>query len=257
LPAHREARSAMKRSETIYGMHAVRAMLERHADRVLNVRLAQQRDDPRVRELLELARRHGRKVERIDMGALRQELGEVAHQGVAAEITPLLPWTEDELLTALQTVQAPLLLALDGVQDPHNLGACLRTADACGALAVIVPRDRAAQLTPAVRKVAAGAAETTPVVAVTNLVRTLKLLKESGLWIVGADAAATVAARAVDLRGPLVLVLGAEGTGVRQLTRQNCDFLVSLPQRGAVESLNVSVAAAMLLYEALRQREAP
>ena len=257
MPAHREARSAMKRSETIYGMHAVRAMLERHADRVLNVRLAQQRDDPRVRELLELARRHGRKVERIDMGALRQELGDVAHQGVAAEITPLLPWTEDELLTALQTVQAPLLLALDGVQDPHNLGACLRTADACGALAVIVPRDRAAQLTPAVRKVAAGAAETTPVVAVTNLVRTLKLLKESGLWIVGADAAATVAARAVDLRGPLVLVLGAEGTGLRQLTRQNCDFLVSLPQRGAVESLNVSVAAAMLLYEALRQREAP
>ena len=257
MPAHREARSAMKRSETIYGMHAVRAMLERHADRVLNVRLAQQRDDPRVRELLELARRHGRKVERIDMGALRQELGDVAHQGVAAEITPLPPWTEDELLTALQTVQAPLLLALDGVQDPHNLGACLRTADACGALAVIVPRDRAAQLTPAVRKVAAGAAETTPVVAVTNLVRTLKLLKESGLWIVGADAAATVAARAVDLRGPLVLVLGAEGTGLRQLTRQNCDFLVSLPQRGAVESLNVSVAAAMLLYEALRQREAP
>ena len=257
MPAHREARSAMKRSETIYGMHAVRAMLERHADRVLNVRLAQQRDDPRVRELLELARRHGRKVERIDMGALRQELGDVAHQGVAAEITPLLPWTEDELLTALQTVQAPLLLALDGVQDPHNLGACLRTADACGALAVIVPRDRAAQLTPAVRKVAAGAAETTPVVAVTNLVRTLKLLKESGLWIVGADAAATTAARAVDLRGPLVLVLGAEGTGLRQLTRQNCDFLVSLPQRGAVESLNVSVAAAMLLYEALRQREAP
>ena len=257
MPAHGEARSAMKRTETIYGMHAVRALLERHADRVLNVRIAQQRDDPRVRELLELARRHGRKVERIDMGSLRHELGDVVHQGVAAEITPLPPWSEDELLTALQTVQAPLLLALDGVQDPHNLGACLRTADACGALAMIVPRDRAAQLTPAVRKVAAGAAETTPVVAVTNLVRTLKLLKESGLWIVGADAAATTAARAVDLRGPLVLVLGAEGTGLRQLTRQNCDFLVSLPQRGAVESLNVSVAAAMLLYEALRQREAP
>ena len=257
MPAHGEARSAMKRTETIYGMHAVRALLERHADRVLNVRIAQQRDDPRARDLLELARRHGRKVERVDMGSLRHELGDVAHQGVAAEITPLPPWSEDELLTALQTAQAPLLLALDGVQDPHNLGACLRTADACGALAVIVPRDRAAQLTPAVRKVAAGAAETTPVVAVTNLVRTLKLLTESGLWIVGADAAATMAARAVDLRGPLVLVLGAEGTGLRQLTRQNCDFLVSLPQRGAVESLNVSVAAAMLLYEALRQREAP
>ena len=246
----------MKRSETIYGMHAVRVMLERHAERVLNVRLAEQRDDPRARAIEELARRHERPLQRVDLHALRQQLGDVAHQGVAAEITPLPPWSEDGLLDALQSAQAPLLLALDGVQDPHTLGACLRTADACGALAVIVPRDRAAQLTPAVRKVAAGAAETTPVVVVTNLVRTLKLLKEAGLWIVGADAAAEKAARQVDLRGPVVLVLGAEGTGLRQLTRQNCDFLVHLPQRGTVESLNVSVAAAMLLYEALRQREA-
>ncbi|HZC86696.1 MAG TPA: 23S rRNA (guanosine(2251)-2'-O)-methyltransferase RlmB [Steroidobacteraceae bacterium] len=251
-----EARSAMKPSETIYGMHAVRVMLERHADRVLTVRLAEQRDDPRVRAIEELARRHQRPVQRVDAHSLRQQLGDVAHQGVAAEITPLPPWSEDELLAALQAVRAPLLLALDGVQDPHNLGACLRTADACGALAVIVPRDRAAQLTPTVRKVAAGAAETTPVVTVTNLVRSLKLLKEAGLWIVGADAEAAQPARAVDLRGPIVLVLGAEGSGLRHLTRQNCDFLVSLPQRGAVESLNVSVAAAMLLYEALRQREA-
>ena len=250
-----EARSAMKPSETIYGMHAVRIMLERHPDRVLAVSLAEQRDDPRARAIEELARRHQRPVQRVDAHSLRQQLGDVAHQGVAAEITPLPPWSEDELLAALQAVRTPLLLALDGVQDPHNLGACLRTADACGALAVIVPRDRAAQLTPTVRKVAAGAAETTPVVTVTNLVRSLKLLKEAGLWIVGADAEAAKPARAVDLRGPIVLVLGAEGTGLRHLTRQNCDFLVSLPQRGAVESLNVSVAAAMLLYEALRQRE--
>ncbi|HEY6823903.1 MAG TPA: 23S rRNA (guanosine(2251)-2'-O)-methyltransferase RlmB [Steroidobacteraceae bacterium] len=245
----------MKQSETIYGMHAVRVMLERHAQRVLNVRLAAQRDDPRAREIEQLAREAERPVQRIDMHALRQQLGAVAHQGVAAEITPLPPWSEDELLEALQSARAPLLLALDGVQDPHNLGACLRSADACGALAVIVPRDRAAQLTATVRKVAAGAAETTPVVAVTNLVRTLKLLKDAGLWIVGADAAAAVPAREVDLKGPVVLVLGAEGTGLRHSTRQNCDFLVSLPQRGAVESLNVSVAAAMLLYEALRQRD--
>jgi len=245
----------MKPSETIYGMHAVRVMLERHPDRVLTVRLAEQRDDPRARGIEELARRHQRPVQRVDMHSLRQQLGDVAHQGVAAEITPLPPWSEDELLAALQAVRTPLLLALDGVQDPHNLGACLRTADACGALALIVPRDRAAQLTPTVRKVAAGAAETTPVVTVTNLVRSLKLLKEAGLWIVGADAEAAKPARAVDLRGPIVLVLGAEGTGLRHLTRQNCDFLVSLPQRGAVESLNVSVAAAMLLYEALRQRD--
>jgi 23S rRNA (guanosine2251-2'-O)-methyltransferase len=245
----------MKHSETIYGIHAVRVMLERHADRVLSVRLAERRDDPRARAIEALALRHQRPVERVDLNSLRQQLGDVAHQGVAAEITSLPPWSEDELLAALQVARAPLLLALDGVQDPHNLGACLRTADACGALAVIVPRDRAAQLTPAVRKVAAGAAETTPVVTVTNLVRTLKLLKEAGLWIVGADLEAAKPARGVDLRGPIALVLGAEGAGLRQLTRQNCDFLVSLPQRGAVESLNVSVAAAMLLYEALRQRE--
>jgi 23S rRNA (guanosine2251-2'-O)-methyltransferase len=244
----------MSSSDTIYGLHAVRAMLERHAARVLTVHLAEQRQDPRVRVIEDLARRHERPVHRVDAEGLRKLVGEVAHQGVAADVTPLPPWSEDDLVIALQEAQKPLLLALDGVQDPHNLGACLRTADACGALAVIVPRDRAAQLTPTVRKVAVGAAETTPVVAVTNLVRTLKLLKEAGLWVVGADAAATSAAHEVDLKGAVVLVLGAEGTGLRHLTRQHCDFMVRLPQLGAVESLNVSVAAGMLLYEALRQR---
>lgn len=240
--------------ETIFGLHAVRIMLERHPERVRTVRLAERRDDLRLRAIEELARNQQRPVERVDAHALKKLLGEVVHQGVAADITPLPPWGEDELLAALQSASAPLLLALDGVQDPHNLGACLRSADACGALAVIVPKDRAAQLTPAARKVAAGAAETTPVVAVTNLVRTLKLLKEAGLWVVGADAAAERSADAVDLKGPAVLVLGAEGAGLRHLTRQNCDFLVRLPQLGAVESLNVSVAAGMLLYETARQR---
>jgi 23S rRNA (guanosine2251-2'-O)-methyltransferase len=244
----------MKSAETIFGLHPVRIMLERHPQRVLTVRLAERRDDPRVRAIEELARKQQRPVERVDAQALARVLGDVVHQGVAAEISPLPPWSEDELLAALQSAAAPLLLALDGVQDPHNLGACLRTADACGVLAVIVPRDRASQLTPAARKVAAGAAETTPVVAVTNLARALKLLKEAGLWVVGADAAAQQNADAVDLKGPVVLVLGAEGTGLRQLTRQTCDFLVRLPQLGAVESLNVSVAAGMLLYEAARQR---
>ena len=244
----------MKSAETIFGLHAVRMMLERHPERVRTLRLAERRDDPRMRAIQELARRRALPVERVDSETLTRQLGDVVHQGVAAQITPLPPWSEDELLAALQDKQAPLLLALDGVQDPHNLGACLRTADACGALAVIVPKDRAAQLTPAARKVAAGAAETTPVVAVTNLVRALKLLKEAGLWVVGADAAAEKSADTVDLSGPVVLVLGAEGAGLRHLTRQNCDFLVQLPQLGAVESLNVSVAAGMLLYEAVRQR---
>ena len=246
----------MKGTQTIYGVHAVRMMLERHPARVVTLRLAERREDPRVRAIEELARQHQRPVQRLDMHALRELLGDVAHQGVAADVTPLAPWTEDQLLAALQDARSPLLLALDGVQDPHNLGACLRTADACAVLAVIVPRDRAAQLTPAARKVAVGAAETTPVVAVTNLVRTLKLLKDAGLWVIGADAAAQKTAAGLDLRGPVVLVLGAEGTGLRHLTRQHCDFLARLPQLGAVESLNVSVAAGMLLYEALRQRGA-
>jgi 23S rRNA (guanosine2251-2'-O)-methyltransferase len=241
--------------QRIYGLHAVRMMLERHAARVRRVYLAERRADARVRAIEELAQRHARDVQRVEPRALQQLLGDVAHQGVAAEIEPLAPWSEDALLTALQAAVAPLLLALDGVQDPHNLGACLRTADACGALALIVPRDRAAQLTPAARKVAAGAAESTPVVTVTNLVRTLRLLTEAGLWVVGADAAAQQRADAVDLKGPVVLVLGGEGGGLRQLTRAHCDFMVSLPQRGAVESLNVSVAAGMLLYECVRQRD--
>jgi 23S rRNA (guanosine2251-2'-O)-methyltransferase len=245
-------------SQTIYGLHTVRVMLQKHPDRVTAVRMTEGRNDPRAREIDELARSRQIPVQRVDPGALKQALGDVAHQGVVADIRPLPPWTEDDLLTAVQAAaharKAPLVLALDGVQDPHNLGACLRTADACGALAVLVPRDRAAQVTPVVRKVAVGAAETTPVVSVTNLVRALKLLKEAGLWVVGADAAAPQRADEVDLRGGLVLVLGAEGAGLRHLTQQTCDWMVRLPQFGAVESLNVSVAAGMLLYEAVRQR---
>ncbi len=240
--------------ELVYGLHAVRALLLRHPERVRRVQLAERRDDPRAREIEQLAQRHGVGLGRVDAERIRQLVGEVNHQGVIAEVEPLPPWSEDVLLEALQSHAAPLLLALDGVQDPHNLGACLRTADACGALAVTVPRDRAAHMTATVRKVAAGAAETTPLVTVTNLVRTLKLLKDAGLWIYGADAEAQRAAHEADFTGSAVLVLGAEGSGLRQLTRQTCDVMVRLPQLGAVESLNVSVAAGMLLYEAVRQR---
>lgn len=243
-----------KALQIIYGVHAVRAMLQRHPVRIIVIKLAERRDDPRVREIEELARKQSRSVQRVSNEALKHQLGDVAHQGVVAEIEPLPPWTEDDLVSALEKATNPLLLVLDGVQDPHNLGACLRTADACGALAVVVPKDRAVQLNPTVRKVAVGAAETTPVVAVTNLVRTLKLLKEAGVWIVGADADAPKRAHEVDLKGAIALTLGAEGAGLRQLTRQTCDFMVRLPQLGAVESLNVSVAAGMLLYEVVRQR---
>jgi 23S rRNA (guanosine2251-2'-O)-methyltransferase len=241
-------------SERIYGLHTVRALLQRAPHRVLRIYLQQGREDQRAAEISALARAAERPLERVAASRLRGWVGEVAHQGVVAEIAPLAPLREDEFYARLGAARDPLVLALDGVQDPHNLGACLRTADACGALALIVPRDRAATLNAAARKVAAGAAETTPVVTVTNLARCLKLVKDAGLWIVGADASAPQDAADVDLTGGRCLVLGAEGAGLRELTRRNCDWLVRLPNLGTVESLNVSVAAGMLLYEALRQR---
>ncbi len=244
----------MSGTERIYGLHAVRAVLARDPARVVQAILTDRRDDRRIAEIEALARAAGVSVRRVDAQALSKLAGEGVHQGVVAEVRPMPPWVEDDLLAALREARTPLVLALDGVQDPHNLGACLRTADACGVLAVIVPKDRAAQVNATVRKVAAGAAETTPVVAVTNLSRSLKLLKEAGLWVVGAAGEADQLASAADLTGPLVLVMGAEGSGLRELTRKNCDFLVRLPQLGAVESLNVSVATGMLLYEAIRQR---
>jgi len=244
----------VSRTQAVYGLHTVRALLDKHPDRVLEVRIAERREDPRSHGIESLARERGRTVRRVSAESLRQMVGDVAHQGVVAEIVPLAPWSQDDLLAAIAAASRPLILALDGVQDPHNLGACLRTADACGVLAVIAPKDRAAQLTPAARKVAAGAAETTPFVACTNLVRTLQMLKQAGLWLFGAQAQASQAAYEADLSGGAVLVLGAEGAGLRQLTQRTCDFTVRLPQLGAVESLNVSVAAGMLLYEAVRQR---
>ncbi|HEY1726564.1 MAG TPA: 23S rRNA (guanosine(2251)-2'-O)-methyltransferase RlmB [Steroidobacteraceae bacterium] len=242
------------RTEPVYGLHAVRSLLTRQPQRVLRVCLQRDRRDPRAEEIERLAAAAGRPLERIDARQLRARLGDVVHQGVMAEIAPLAAWTEANLLAAVSEVPDALVLALDGVQDPHNLGACLRTADACGVLALLVPRDRAAPLNATARKVAAGAAETTPVAVVTNLARSLGLLKQAGLWIVGADAAGSQPAHGLDLTGPRVLVLGAEAAGLRQLTRRQCDWTARLPSRGAVESLNVSVATGMLLYEALRQR---
>jgi 23S rRNA (guanosine2251-2'-O)-methyltransferase len=244
----------MSATALVFGVHAVRSLLLRSQGRVRKLFVDARREDARMRELLQLAQQAGIKPERVDAKNLDSRVGNVVHQGVVAEVDPLPPWHEDELVAALVGQKDPLVLVLDGVQDPHNLGACLRTADACGALAVVVPKDRAASLNPTVRKVAAGAADTTPIATVTNMARSLKLLKEAGLWIVGADMSGDKLAWEADLRGPLALVLGSEGDGLRELTRKTCDFLVRLPQAGSVESLNVSVACGMLLYEATRQR---
>jgi 23S rRNA (guanosine2251-2'-O)-methyltransferase len=245
--------------EKVYGLHAVRALLTRHADRVGAVTIADGRSEPRTAEIESLAKKAGKTVKRAPAASFKQLFGDAVHQGVFVEVQPLPPWREEELVAGItRALEAggvkPFVLVLDGVQDPHNLGACLRTADATGALAVVIPKDRAVQMTATVRKVAAGAAETTPLAVVTNLARTLRLLKDAGLWIVGADAEAPKLAHETDLTGPIALVMGAEGSGLRQLTRDTCDFLVRLPQQGSVESLNVSVAAGMLLYEAVRQR---
>jgi 23S rRNA (guanosine2251-2'-O)-methyltransferase len=246
-------------TEKVYGLHAVRALLTRHADRVTAVAVVEGRAEPRVAELQSLAQKAGKAVKRVPPGTFKQLFGDAVHQGVYVDVQPLAPWREEELVGAITAAlesgsRKPCVLVLDGVQDPHNLGACLRTADATGALAVVIPKDRAVQMNATVRKVAAGAAETTPLAVVTNLARTLRLLKDAGLWIVGADAEAPKLAHETDLAGPIALVMGAEGAGLRQLTRDTCDLLVRLPQQGSVESLNVSVASGMLLYEALRQR---
>jgi 23S rRNA (guanosine2251-2'-O)-methyltransferase len=247
----------MSEASLVFGVHAVRSILIRSPQRVRRLIVDTRREDPRMRELLQLAQQGAVKTERVDAKSIDARVGNVVHQGVLADVDPLPPWHEDELVAALSGAKDPVVLVLDGIQDPHNLGACLRTADACGAIAVVVPKDRAASLNPTVRKVAAGAADTTPIATVTNLARSLKLLKDAGLWIVGADMAGEKLAWEADLRGPLALVLGSEGDGLRDLTRKTCDFLVRLPQAGTVESLNVSVACGMLLHETMRQRAKP
>ena len=238
-----------------YGIHAVRVLLTRHPQRVRRVLLAGGLDAGRLAEIRTLAQRSGVQVAAADEALLAKLAEGVRHQGVVAELLPQAGDPETQLEEALEAAgTAPLLLVLDGVQDPHNLGACLRSADAAGVAAVIVPRDRAAGLTPVVRKVAAGAAETVPLVPVVNLARTLRDLKERGVWLVGTDDAADKTLFDADLKGPLALVMGSEGEGMRRLTRECCDQLVSIPMAGAVESLNVSVATGVALFEAVRQR---
>lgn len=241
-----------------YGTHAVRVLLARSPGRVRRVLIASGRDAGRHAEIRELALRAGVQLSAADEPLLDRLAAGGRHQGVVAEITQRAGDPETQLEEALEAAgEAPLLLVLDGVQDPHNLGACLRSADAAGVAAVIAPRDRAAGLTPVVRKVAAGAAETVPFIAVVNLARTLRALKERGIWLVGTDGGTDKTIFDADLKGPTAIVMGSEGEGMRRLTRECCDVLVSIPMAGAVESLNVSVATGIVLFEAVRQRGVP
>jgi 23S rRNA (guanosine2251-2'-O)-methyltransferase len=243
----------MSSHKVLFGFHAVGVRLKTAPQSVIEVYVDGSRKDARMRQFLERANEAGARVIEADGMRLAKLAGSHGHQGVAARVQPLPTSNSlDDLLDELK--EPPLLLVLDGVTDPHNLGACLRVADGAGAQAVIAPKDHAVGVNATVAKVASGAAETVPYFMVTNLARTLGELKERSIWCVGTSDDAPKTLYQADLKGPVALVLGAEGSGLRQLTRKTCDELVSIPMRGAVESLNVSVASGLCLYEALRQR---
>lgn len=245
----------MAESRIIHGFHAVTARIRQHADSVQELYVDAQRRDPRVRDLLKLAESQGVRVIPVDSKRLDGMAGNARHQGVAARVDAAQ--RVQHLDDVLDTLTEPaLLLVLDGVQDPHNLGACLRSADAFGVHAVIAPKDRAVGLNATVEKVACGAAQTVPYITVTNLARTLRELKERDIWVVGADGEAETDLHGFRHNGALAWVLGAEGEGLRRLTRETCDQLVRIPMLGSVESLNVSVSTGVCLYEARRQRAA-
>ncbi|MCC5856982.1 MAG: 23S rRNA (guanosine(2251)-2'-O)-methyltransferase RlmB [Ectothiorhodospiraceae bacterium] len=245
----------MAQEERIYGVHAVRAALKYDPAHVVEAWLESGRHDQRMARVRDALRRAGVTTHLVRRRELDALTGGGVHQGVVIRYQGPPPQDQEDLEALLEGLEsAPLLLVLDQVQDPHNLGACLRTADGAGVHAVVVPRDRAVGLTPTVHKVASGAAGRVPFFQVTNLARCLDMLKQRGVWLVGADGEAEQSLFELDLTGPVAVVMGAEGEGLRRLTREACDFLARIPMAGPVGSLNVSVATGILLYEAVRQR---
>lgn len=243
------------KSSKLFGLHAAQAALTHSPEKITKVWVDAQRTDQRLGKIIEELAKLKIIPEKIDRKRLDRLADGNNHQGIAMEVDlpPELP--ESDLKDAVLSLDKPaLFLVLDNVQDPHNLGACLRTADATGVHGVIITKDNATGITPTVCKVASGAAETIPVYQVTNLARTLRWLKEQGIWVVGAAGEAVKTVYQTDLALPLAIVMGAEGTGLRRLTKEQCNFLVKLPMLGRVESLNLSVAAGVLLYETIRQR---
>ena len=245
----------MSKTVIVAGWHGVEAALSRPDVLPRRIWLEQGRSDERARRLTEMAAGLGVAVERVDAATLHRRSEGATHQGVLAEVPAAPTLDESDLEEILDGVSgAPLLLCLDGVQDPHNLGASLRVAAAAGVHAVIVPRDKSASLTPAARKAAAGADFLVPLITVTNLARTLDQLKARGIWLIGAAGEATQSIHEVDSRGAVAWVMGSEGSGLRRLTSETCDYLARIPMAEGVESLNVSTAAAVCLFESVRQR---
>ncbi|QQD25102.1 23S rRNA (guanosine(2251)-2'-O)-methyltransferase RlmB [Venatoribacter cucullus] len=241
--------------EAVYGLHAVTTLLQRNPEQVIELWIMQGRHDARMQRVLELAQEQQLDVREADKGLMNQKADEGNHQGVIAWRKPVQHKTEKHLPDILDAISGtPLILILDGVTDPHNLGACLRTADAAGVQLVIAPKDKSAPLNATAAKVACGAAEAVPYIQVTNLARTMKDLQQRGIWIVGTAGEAEHSIYQQDMKGPMALVMGAEGSGMRRLTREHCDYLVNIPMAGEVSSVNVSVATGICLFEAVRQR---
>ncbi|WP_346838568.1 23S rRNA (guanosine(2251)-2'-O)-methyltransferase RlmB [Microbulbifer sp. SAOS-129_SWC] len=247
-------------TQIVYGLHAVQALLKSSPQQVRELLLLRGRRDQRLQKIIAQAEKNNIKVRTVDRRALDEQVGDDGnHQGVVAICAGETRVYDERFLKELLQeldgrAEAPFLLVLDGVTDPHNLGACLRTAEAAGVHAVIAPKDKSAGLTPTARKVACGAAEVLPFVTVTNLARTLQQLQQAGVWIFGAAGEAQQDVYQSQLTGPLALVMGAEGSGLRRLTREHCDHLIKIPMAGEVSSLNVSVATGVCLFEAVRQR---
>lgn len=243
------------KSSKLFGLHSVQAALSYTPNKIHKIWIDHQRQDKRLSQILEEVVRLGIEPEKVDRKKLDRLAESNSHQGIVAEVELPSELSESELKTAVENLTTiPLFLVLDNVQDPHNLGACLRSADATGVHGVIITKDNATGITPTVCKVASGAAETVPVYQVTNLSRTLRWLKDQGIWVFGAAGGESQNLYQTDLTVPLALVVGAEGKGMRRLTREQCDIVLSLPMLGQVESLNLSVATGVLLYEVLRQR---
>jgi 23S rRNA (guanosine2251-2'-O)-methyltransferase len=253
---YNEKKPGEKKSHAwIYGIHPVMAVLNARPHTVRELWVLAARHDAQFQGMIDLARAHSIAVHESDRKQL-DGMVDANHQGVVASVQDTV-WTEPDLVAIVESAgNCALLLILDGVQDPHNLGACLRTANAAGVHAVIAPKDRSVGLTPAVRKVASGAAEATPFIQVSNLGRTLRWLKEQGVWIAGLSDKGDSDIYSIDLCGSLGIVLGAEGAGLRHLTMELCDYRLRIPMQGTVESLNVSVATGICLYEVVRQRQA-
>ncbi|WP_444923638.1 23S rRNA (guanosine(2251)-2'-O)-methyltransferase RlmB [Microbulbifer sp. DLAB2-AF] len=248
--------------ELVYGLHAVQALLKGSPQNVQELMLLRGRKDQRLQKIIQQAEKNDIALRFVDRRTLDDKVEEGAnHQGVIALCASKTQVLDEKFLFGMlekldQKGEAPFLLVLDGVTDPHNLGACLRSAEAAGVHAVIAPKDKSAGLTPTARKVACGAAEVLPFVTVTNLARTLQQLQQAGVWIFGAAGEAAQDVYQSQLTGPMALVMGAEGSGLRRLTREHCDHLIKIPMAGEVSSLNVSVATGVCLFEAVRQRSA-